>query len=72
MTEHEHPPKNTPGKKPAQNEVAKKAYAIYLKKGCPQGLCPAIRGINIKLGLPYLLIGVLMLGIAALIQGEQK
>jgi hypothetical protein len=37
MTEHEHLPKNTLGKKPAQNEVAKKAYAIYLKEGRPQG-----------------------------------
>ena len=37
MTEHEHPPKNTLGQKPAQDEVAKKAYAIYLKEGRPQG-----------------------------------
>lgn len=37
MTEHEHPPKNTPGKKSAQNEVAKKTYAIYLTEGRPQG-----------------------------------
>jgi hypothetical protein len=37
MSEHEHIPKKTAGKKPAQNEVAKKAYAIYLKEGRWQG-----------------------------------
>ena len=37
MTENEHPPKKPLGIMPAQNEVAKKAYAIYLKKGRPQG-----------------------------------
>jgi P-type Cu2+ transporter len=37
MKEHEHPTKNTPETEPAQDEVAKKAYAIYLKEGRPQG-----------------------------------
>jgi hypothetical protein len=34
---HEHPPNNPPEEEPAQDEVAKKAYAIYLKEGRPQG-----------------------------------
>ncbi len=37
MKEHEHAAKNKPDAKPAQDEVAKKAYAIYLKEGRPQG-----------------------------------
>jgi Protein of unknown function (DUF2934) len=37
MNEHEHATKNKPETKPAQDEVAKKAYAIYLKEGRPQG-----------------------------------
>ncbi len=37
MTEHDHSPKNPPEKRPAQVEVAKKAYAIYLEEGRPQG-----------------------------------
>jgi cation transport ATPase len=37
MKEHEHATKNTPESKPVQDEVAKKAYAIYLKEGRPQG-----------------------------------
>ncbi|MEK7780837.1 MAG: copper-translocating P-type ATPase [Verrucomicrobiota bacterium] len=37
MTEHEHHTEKAPEKKPEQNEVAKKAYAIYLKEGRPQG-----------------------------------
>ena len=37
MAEHDHPPENTPVKKPVQDEVAKNAYAIYLKEGHPQG-----------------------------------
>jgi Cu2+-exporting ATPase len=37
MKEHEHPTKNTPETEPAQDEVARKAYAIYLKEGRPQG-----------------------------------
>jgi Cu2+-exporting ATPase len=37
MKEHEHATKNKPETKPAQDEVAKKAYAIYLKEGRPQG-----------------------------------
>ena len=37
MTEHEYPTKNTPEKKPEQDEVAKNTYAIYLKEGRPQG-----------------------------------
>ena len=36
MKEHEHATKNEPTK-PAQDEVAKKAYDIYLKEGRPQG-----------------------------------
>lgn len=37
MKEHEHPTKNTPETEPAQDEVARKAYAIYLKEGRPEG-----------------------------------
>ena len=37
MKEHEHPSKNKLETKPAQDEVAKKAYAIYQKEGRPQG-----------------------------------
>ena len=37
MSEHDHSRKNIPGKEPAQDEVAKKAYTIYLKEGRPQG-----------------------------------
>jgi Cu2+-exporting ATPase len=37
MKEHEHAAKNKPETKPAHDEVAKKAYAIYLEKGRPQG-----------------------------------
>lgn len=37
MKEHEHPTSNKPEAKSAQDEVAKKAYAIYLKEGRPQG-----------------------------------
>ena len=37
MKEHEHKPKKTPEKKPEQDKIAKKAYAIYLKEGRPQG-----------------------------------
>ena len=36
MKEHEHATKNEPTK-PAQDEVARKAYDIYLKEGRPQG-----------------------------------
>jgi Cu2+-exporting ATPase len=37
MKTHEHPAKVEPVTKPAQNELAEKAYAIYLKEGRPQG-----------------------------------
>src|ERR1035437_6760740 len=37
MKEHEHATKNKPETQPAQDEVAKKAYAIYQKEGRPQG-----------------------------------
>ena len=37
MKEHEHATKNKPETKPAQDEVAKKAYGIYLKEGRPPG-----------------------------------
>jgi Cu2+-exporting ATPase len=37
MKEHEHANKDNPGAKPAQIDVAKKAYAIYMKEGRPQG-----------------------------------
>ncbi len=34
---HEHPGANEPENKPAEGEVAKSAYAIYVKEGRPQG-----------------------------------
>jgi Cu2+-exporting ATPase len=37
MSEHEHTVKDEPRSKPTQDEVAKKAYAIYVKEGRPQG-----------------------------------
>src|SRR5208282_29158 len=37
MKEHEHATKNKPETRPAHDEVAKKAYDIYLKEGRPQG-----------------------------------
>ncbi len=37
MKEHEHATKNKPETKPTHDEVAKKAYAIYVKEGRPQG-----------------------------------
>ena len=37
MNQHEHTAKDEPATKPTQDEVAKKAYAIYLKEGRPQG-----------------------------------
>ena len=37
MKEHEHATNDKPETKPAQDEVAKKAYDIYLKEGRPQG-----------------------------------
>ena len=37
MKEDERATKNKSATKPAQDEVAKKAYAIYLKEGRPQG-----------------------------------
>ena len=37
MKEHEHATNNKPESKPAQDEVAKEAYAIYVKEGRPQG-----------------------------------
>jgi hypothetical protein len=37
MKEHEHATINKPETKPAHDEVAKKAYGIYLKEGRPQG-----------------------------------
>jgi Cu2+-exporting ATPase len=37
MKEHEHAPQKQPEPKPAQDEVAKKAYDIYLKEGRPPG-----------------------------------
>jgi Cu2+-exporting ATPase len=37
MKEHEHTAKDEPATRPAQGEVAKKAYAIYQKEGRPQG-----------------------------------
>jgi hypothetical protein len=37
MKEHEHATQNAPETKQAHDEVAKKAYAIYLKEGRPQG-----------------------------------
>lgn len=37
MSEHEHTTKDEPESKLTQDEVAKKAYAIYVKEGRPQG-----------------------------------
>lgn len=37
MKEHEHATQNTPETEPSHDKVAKKAYAIYLKEGRPQG-----------------------------------
>src|SRR5665213_3507522 len=37
MKEHEHATKNEAESRPTQDEVAKKAYGIYLKEGRPQG-----------------------------------
>ncbi|WP_342348186.1 copper-translocating P-type ATPase [uncultured Nitrospira sp.] len=37
MKEHEHTGKDEPATKPTREDVAKKAYAIYLKEGHPQG-----------------------------------
>jgi hypothetical protein len=37
MKEHEHSTQNTPDTEPSHDKVAKKAYAIYLKEGRPQG-----------------------------------
>lgn len=37
MKEHEHPTATTPATEPPQVELAKKAYAIYLKEGRPEG-----------------------------------
>jgi len=37
MEEHKHASKNEPETKPGHDEVAGKAYAIYLKEGRPQG-----------------------------------
>ncbi len=37
MKEHEHATQNTPDTEPSHDKVAKKAYAIYLKEGRPQG-----------------------------------
>jgi hypothetical protein len=37
MNEREHTTKDERATKPAQDEVAKKAYAVYLKEGRPQG-----------------------------------
>ncbi|HEY4932409.1 MAG TPA: copper-translocating P-type ATPase [Terriglobales bacterium] len=37
MKEHEHAPAKKPETKPAHDEVAKKAYDIYVKEGRPQG-----------------------------------
>ena len=37
MKEHEHATEKKPEGKPAPDEVAKKAYAIYLKEGRPEG-----------------------------------
>ncbi len=36
MKEQEHATQNEPDARPARDEVAKKAYAIYLKDGRPQ------------------------------------
>lgn len=37
MKDHEHATQNEPDTEPSQDKVAKKAYAIYLKEGRPQG-----------------------------------
>ncbi len=37
MKEHEHTTKDEPATKPTHDELAKKAYAIHLKEGRPQG-----------------------------------
>ncbi|MGE3507732.1 MAG: copper-translocating P-type ATPase [Vicinamibacterales bacterium] len=37
MKEHEHATQNQPETEPSHDKVAKKAYAIYLKEGRPQG-----------------------------------
>jgi hypothetical protein len=37
MKEHEHRAKNEPTTKPTHDDVARKAYSIYLKEGRPQG-----------------------------------
>ncbi|HLG58733.1 MAG TPA: copper-translocating P-type ATPase [Vicinamibacterales bacterium] len=37
MKEHEHATQNEPETEPSHDKVAKKAYAIYLKEGRPQG-----------------------------------
>ena len=37
MKEHEHAAQHEPETKPAQDDVAKKAYDIYVKEGRPQG-----------------------------------
>ncbi|MBC7470179.1 MAG: cadmium-translocating P-type ATPase [Ramlibacter sp.] len=37
MSEHEHAVKDEPKAEPTQDEVAKKAYSIYVKEGRPQG-----------------------------------
>ena len=37
MSEHDHAVLAKPEAKPTHDEVAKKAYAIYLKEGRPQG-----------------------------------
>ena len=37
MKEHEHATQNKPDTEPSHDKVAKKAYAIYLKEGRPQG-----------------------------------
>ena len=36
MKEHEHAPGDKPETKPVHDEVARKAYAIYVKEGRPQ------------------------------------
>jgi Cu2+-exporting ATPase len=37
MREHEHATKDEPGPQPTKDEVAKKAYALYVNEGRPQG-----------------------------------
>jgi len=46
MKDHEHAGKNKPGSKPAREEVAKKAYDIYLKEGRPPGRAELVGGRN--------------------------